>query len=142
MEQMNFHKQKLYSIIVAGVALIAMILPWVSISLGAFGGGSANGFRGWGILSLLGIAGVAVACLMGDKSKEFDEMYKKVVMGSFGAIAAGALIFFLRISSFGGGFGGVGSGFGLWLCLLAGLTGLGWGLGLIKLPNNKKPPTT
>lgn len=142
MEQMNFHKQKLYSLIVAGLALIAMILPWVSISLGAFGGGSVNGFRGWGILSLLGIAGVAVACLMGDKTKEFDEMYKKVAMGSFGAIAGGALIFFLRINSFAGGFGGVGSGFGLWLCLLAGLAGLGWVLGLIKLPNNKKPPTT
>ena len=142
MEQMNFHKQKLYSLIVAGIALIAMILPWVSFSFGVFGGGSANGFRSWGFLSLLGIAGVAVACLMGDKTKEFDEMYKKVVMGSFGAIAGGALIFFLRISSFGGGFGGVGSGFGLWLCLLAGLAGLGWILGLIKLPDNKKPPTS
>ena len=141
MEQMNFHKQKLYSLIVAGVALIAMLLPWLSISFGALGGGSANGFRSWGILSLIGIAGVAAACLMGDKTKEFDELYKKVAMGSFGAIAAGALIFFLRISSFGGGFGGVGSGFGLWLCFLAGLAGLGWVLGLIKLPNNKKPPT-
>jgi hypothetical protein len=140
MEQMNFHKQKLYSLIVAGVALLGMILPWMTFSFGGFGGGSANGFRSWGLLSLVGIIGVAAACFLGDKSKEFDEMYKKVAMGSFGAIAAGSLIFFIRINSVSGGFGGVGSGFGLWICLLAGLAGLGWVLGLIKLPDNKKGP--
>jgi hypothetical protein len=134
MENLNFHKQKLYSLIVAGVALIAMLLPWITTS---FGYGSGNGFRSWGLLSLLGIVGVGAACFMGDKTKEFDEMYKKVAMGSFAAIALGALIFFLRINSFGGF---VKSGFGLWLCLLAGLAGLGWVLGLIKLPDNKKPP--
>ncbi len=137
----GLHKQKLYSLIIGGVALIALILPWVSISLGGFGGGSANGLRSWGILSLLGIGGVAAACFMGDKTKEFDEMTKKIALGSFAAIAAGALIFFLRLSSYGGGFGGVKSGLGLWLCLIAGLAGLGWVMGLIKIPDSKKPPT-
>ncbi|HEY6503829.1 MAG TPA: hypothetical protein VIZ28_07645 [Chitinophagaceae bacterium] len=141
MENLNFHKQKLYSLIIAGVALIAMILPWASFSLGIFGGDSVNGFRSWGILSLFGVIGVAIACLLGDKSKEFDETFKKVALGSFGAIALGALLFFFRINSYGGGFGGVGSGLGLWLCLVAGLAGLGWVSGLVKLPDNKKPPS-
>jgi hypothetical protein len=139
MEQMNFHKQKLYCLIIAGVAFISLILPWVTVSYG-FASGSVNGFRSWGILSLLGVAGVAVSCFMGDKTKQFDENFKKIAMASFGAIALGALIFFLRLSSFGGGFGGVSGGFGLWICLVAGLAGLALVAGLIKL-ENKKPPT-
>jgi hypothetical protein len=136
MEQLNFHKQKLYSLIIAGVALIALILPW--ISLGLFG--SVNGFHSWGWLSFLGVAGIAVLCFMGDKTKEFDQTFKKAALGCFGAIGAGALIFFLRLSSYGGGFGGVGgSGFGLWLCLIAGVLGFLWISGLIKLPDIKKP---
>lgn len=134
----GMHKQKLYSLIVAGVALIAIILPWLTISFGGFGGGSANGFRSWGLLSVLGVGGVAVASFLGDKTKEFDETFKKVAMGSFAGIAAGALLFFLRISSIGGMGSAVKSGLGLWLCLLAGLAGLGWVLGLIKLPEAKK----
>jgi len=140
MEQLNFHKQKLYSLIIAGVALISLILPWVSFSFGGFGGGSANGFRSWGILSFLGVVGVAAASFLGDKAKEFDETFKKVAMASFGAIALGALIFFLRLSSAGGGFGSaVGAGLGLWLCLIAGVIGLLWVFGKIKLPDIKKP---
>jgi len=139
MEQMNFHKQKLYSLIVAVVAFISLILPWITISYG-FGSGSVNGFRSWGILSLLGIAGIAVACFMGDKTKPFDDNSKKIAMASFGAVALGALVFFLRLNSYGVGFGGVSAGFGLWICLLAGLVGIAWVAGLIKL-ENKKPPS-
>lgn len=130
---MNFHKQKLYSLIVAGAALISLILPWMTLPFF----GSVNGFRGWGLLSFLGVIGVVVACFMGDKTKTFDDTFKKVALASFAAIAAGALIFFLRISGIG-----LGSGFGLWLCFLAGLAGLGWVTGLIKLPDDKKPPVT
>lgn len=141
MEQMNFHKQKLYSLIIAGVALVAIILPWITVSLGGFGSSSANGFRGWGLLSVLGVGAVAAACFMGNKALAFDDTFKKVALGGFGAIAAGALLFFFRLNSVAGGFGGVSSGFGLWICLVAGLAGLGLVLGLIKIPDNKKPPT-
>jgi len=135
MEQMNFHKQKLYSLIFAGVALIALFLPWVSISMGIFGGGSANGFRSWGILSFIGVLGVAAACFLGNKTLPFDDTFKKVALGSFGAIALGALIFFIRLSD---GFG-ASAGFGLWITLVAGIVGLVWVLGKINLPDiNKK----
>ena len=143
MEQMNLHKQKLYSLIIAGVALISLLLPWITFSFGGFGGSSANGFRSWGLLTFVGVIGVAVACFMGDKTQQFDDTTKKIAMASFGAIALGAIIFFVRLSSVGGGFGSaVKAGFGLWLALLAGLAGLGWVFGLIKLPDNKKPPVS
>jgi hypothetical protein len=131
MEKMNFHKQKLYSLIFAGVALIAIFLPW--FSLGFFG--SVNGFRSWGMLSFFGTLGVAAACLLGDKALPFDDTFKKVALASFGAIVLGALIFFIKLSD---GFGSS-SGFGLWLTLIAGIAGLVWVLGKIKLPDIKKP---
>src|SRR5207247_7537039 len=139
MEQMNFHKQKLYSLIVSVVAFISLLLHWVSINYG-LGSGSINGFRSWGILSFLGIVGVAISCFLGDRTKQLDGDFKKIALASFCAIALGALIFFLRLNSFGGGFGGVGSGIGLWICLIAGLEGVAWVAGFIKL-ENKKPPT-
>lgn len=138
MEQLNLHKQKLYSLIIAGVALISLLLPWVSISLGIFGGGSVNGFRSWGILSLFGIIAVVAACFMNDKALPFDDMTKKIALAGFGAVAAGALIFFLRITS-SDSFGMASSGAGLWICLVAGAVGLVWVLGKIKLPDPKKP---
>ena len=136
MEQMNFHKQKLYSLIFAGVALIALFLPWVSISLGIFGGGSVNGFRSWGILSFFGVLGVAAACFLGNKALPFDDTFKKVALASFGAIALGALIFFLRI---GDTLGTASSGFGLWVTLIVGVVGIVWVLGKVNLPDIKKP---
>jgi len=128
-------KQKLYSLIVAGVALLSIFLPWITIKLGILGGNSANGLRGWGVLSLLSVGVVAAACFMGDKTKEFDANTKKIALGGFGGIALGALLFFIRKSSYGGGMlnDAVGTGFGLWLCLLAGIAGLAWVYGLIKL---------
>jgi hypothetical protein len=134
---LNLHKQRLYCLIAAGVALVSLLLPWVTVSLGGFGGGSVNGFRSWGLLSLLGVGAVAAASFMGNKSLPYDENLKKIAMGGFGGIALGALIFFFRISSYGGGFGGVSSGFGLWLCLVAGLAGLAFIMGFIKIPEKK-----
>lgn len=140
MEQVNFHKQKLYSLIIAGIALISLLLPWVSISMGILGDQSVNGFRSWGILSLLGVIGVAAACFLGDRSAPFDDTFKNVALGSFAAIALGALLFFLlKINSGTASIISVGSGIGLWLCLVAGVVGVVLVLGKIKLPDTKKP---
>ena len=138
MEQLNFHKQKMYALIVALVAFISLLLPWLTTGFG----GSLNGFRGLGLLSLLGIAAVVAFSFMGDKTKEYDANSKKLVMGGFGAMAAGALIFLLtKNSSYGGGiFGSIFKpGLGLWLCLITGLAGLALLTGIIKLPDNKPP---
>lgn len=132
MDQINLHRQKLYSLIVAGLSFISLLLPWMS--LGMFG--SVNGMRQWGLLSLLGVIGVAAACFMGDRAAQFDDMTKKVALGSFAAIALGALIFYFNMNS---GLFTPSTGFGLWLCLITGIAGFLWVLGIIKLPDNKKP---
>lgn len=141
MENLNLPKQKLYSLIIAGVALIALFLKWWSVGYGGFSAGT-NGLKSWGLLSLLGVGAVVAACFMGDKTKEFDANTKKIAMAGFGAVALGALLFFLRINSIGGGIASVSSGLGLWLCLAAGLAGLAWVFGLIKIADNKKPPVS
>lgn len=140
MEQLNFHKQKLYALIIALVAFISLLLPWLTAPFG----GSLNGFRGLGLLSLLGIGAVTALSFVGDKSKDYDANSKKLVMGGFGAITAGALIFLLtKNSTYGDGlFGSIlKPGIGLWLCIIAGLAGLALLLGIIKLPENKPPAT-
>jgi hypothetical protein len=149
MEQMSFHKSKLYSLIIAGVALVALILPWISVEF--FGvSKSWNGFRGWGILSLTGIIGVIALSFMGNKSEEYNSDFKKYIAFAFGAIALGALLFFLRKNAVAGGgasstmFGDMSdiikTGIGLWICLIAGIAGLGLHFGFIKVQT--KPPVT
>jgi hypothetical protein len=142
MEQMNFHKQKLYSLIAAGVALVSLLLPWISISfLGS--SQSWNGLRNWGILSLIGVAGIVALSLIGKKEEDYTPEYKKYIMICFGAVAAGALLFFLRKNSVAGGFDNlVKTGIGLWLCLIAGLAGLVLSYGLIKIENKSETTTT
>ncbi len=147
MEQMNFHKQKLYSLIIAGIALVALLLPWISIDfLGA--SKSWNGLRGWGILSVAGVGAVAALSFMGNKPDDYTAENKKYVMGAFAAIALGAVLFFLRKNSVAGGgdIGGFGdlikTGIGLWLCLVAGLAGLALNYGLIKIENKPANNTT
>lgn len=64
----------MYSLIIAGVAFISLLLPWLTAK--GFGG-SLNGFRESGILSLLGVGTVVAICFMRDKTKEFDTNLKK-----------------------------------------------------------------
>jgi hypothetical protein len=142
MEQMNFHKQKLYSLIAAGIALVALLLPWVSISfLGA--SQSWNGLRGWGLLSLVGVVGVGALSFMGNKAEDYTAEYKKYMMIAFGAIVGGAVLFFIRKNSVVGGIDNlVKTGIGLWLCLVAGLAGLALNYGLIKIESKSETTTT
>ena len=129
---MNFHKQKLYALILAGVGLLSLLLPWRSLP---FLGSVTNGFSGVGIISLLGVIGVIVASFMGDKTKEYDQNSKMIAMGSFGALALGAL--FTLLTKYHGV--STNAGLGIWLAIIAGLVGLGWVTGIIKLPNPPPP---
>jgi hypothetical protein len=140
MENLGFHKSKLYSLILAAVALISMILPWFSVkAAGGFGGGygiSKNGFGSWGLLVLAGIALVAAACFMGDKAKGFDDMGKKLALGGFGAMVGGSVIYLIRILTVGGGYVKMSPGIGLFLGLAAGAIGLLLLLGIVKVPKS------
>ncbi|MFN8291069.1 MAG: hypothetical protein U0U70_12500 [Chitinophagaceae bacterium] len=134
----TLHEKKLYSLFGGAAALLGLILPWATVSYGGFGGGaSQNGFAGFGFLSLLGIVGVVVSSLMGDKLKDYDKNMKLVAICSFAAIALGAFIGMMQISSGNRGFGGVKTGIGIFLTILAGGAGILWVTDIIKLP--KKP---
>jgi hypothetical protein len=142
MEQMNFHKRKLYALLAAGIALVSLLLPWVTVSfLGA--SQSANGFQGWGLLSFLGILGVAGLSFLGNKTIDYTPEFKKYVMIAFAAIVLGAILFLLRKNSINGGLFSdvVKTGIGLWICLIAGLAGLALIYGLIKTATTDNHPT-
>jgi len=134
MQNFGFHKSKLYSLILAAVGLISLLLPWISASYGGFASYTHNGFGGWGILVLLGIGGVAAACFMGNKAGPFDEMGKKIVMGGFGAMVLGSALFLLRILTSGHGI--LKPGFGLFIGLAVSVIGLLLVLGKISVPKS------
>ncbi|HWR33296.1 MAG TPA: hypothetical protein VN451_07220 [Chitinophagaceae bacterium] len=148
MENLNLNKQKLYALIIAGVALISLFLPWASVSIRGYGGNSVNGLKGWGFLALAGVASVVVASLMEDKTKEYMGNMKMIAMGGFGAMILAAVVTFIRLSSAKGkggelDFGGmvkVSAGLGLFLCAIAGVLGLLWVMGIVKLPQKPAPP--
>jgi hypothetical protein len=153
MENLNLHKQKLYALIIAGVGLISLFLPWAWASFkirgyGA-GGGSTNGLKDFGLLALAGIAAVVVASLMEDKTKEYMGNMKMIAMGGFGAMVLGAVIVFSKLSSFiklssaKGKVVGleVSAGLGLFLCAIAGILGLLWIMGIVKMPQKPSSPT-
>ena len=136
----NLHQQKLVTLIIGAVAFIGMILPWSVTNFGGFmAKQTSNGFAGWGILALFGIAGVVVSSLFGDKTREFDQTFRYVAIGSFVAIILGAFIPFMQIVN-GGGFG-VKSGIGVWFCIIGGILGLLWVTGVIKM-NFKMPSSS
>jgi len=150
MENLNLHKQKLYALIIAGVALIALFLPWATVSVRGYGygGGSTNGLKGWGLLAVAGIAAVAVASFMEDKTKEYMGQMKMIAMGGFGAVILAGVITFIRLSSAKGkggelDFGGavkVSAGLGLFLCIAAGVIGLLFVMGIVKMPQKPAAP--
>jgi hypothetical protein len=142
----GLHKQKLYCLIAAGVGLIALLLPWITIGGFAY----RKGFDSWGFLAVAGVAGVIAASFLGDKTKPYEGQFKQIALGSFAAIALAGVITFLTKNSIGGGRRGIGygdievnmgrfikPGFGVWLAILVGVAGVLFLMGIIKIPDNK-----
>lgn len=135
------HKNKLYSLILGAVALVGMILPWASASMGQFGSRSmGNGFQGWGILSLFGLIAVVVSSLAGDKLRDYDTNMKYLAIGAFSAISLGALIAFMQLNGSTQLGMSVKSGIGVWFVIIPGVLGLLWVTGVIKFTNSPRPP--
>jgi hypothetical protein len=131
----GLHKQKMYCLIGAGIALIAIFLPWM-VAKGGYGY-NVNGLKSWGLISLLGVIGVIAACFMSDKSKPFEGQTRQIALGSFGAIALGALLFLLRILTAGAVSRYFSPGLGLFLALIVGVVGLLFLMGKVKIPDSK-----
>jgi hypothetical protein len=88
----GLHKSKMYSLILAGLALVSLLLPWITVSARGFGVGySHNGFGGWGYLALLGVAAAIASCFMGDKTKAYDDMSKKSHLEALALLPVGQL---------------------------------------------------
>ena len=107
------NKQRLAILIVAGLGVVATLLPWASIS--AFGfSASANGLQAgwWGYANLILFAGAGVLGFLGDRSAKVAGNTRTliVVLG----IAAAVLMFILSMKP------GMGA-FGLWLAILSGI---------------------
>lgn len=179
MQNFNLHKVKLFALAEAGIALLGLFLTWTIEKVGGqamnqMGGGgmgqmgqmgqmqmmnampatTQNGFNSWGWLSLVGVIVVVLATLMtGDKTKDYDRNSKNIVLAAFLAIAAGALIYYFRLSSVGkdaamlyqqqyGISYSASAGIGLWSTLAAGAIGLAWVSGLLNKLNTPPPPST
>src|SRR5687768_13310537 len=165
MQKINIHQKKLLAIAEAAIAFIALLLPWTKYKVGqtvnmydmyGIGGGaggainSDNGFRSWGWLVVLGIVGVIICSILRDVTKDYDKQMKMGAIGSFAAIAIGALAYLLALNSTGalqdpyGRPVSVSAGMGLWTALLAGVIGILWVTGILEqlsAKNKAIPPS-
>ena len=113
---MNFQtmsKQRKMILIAAAVGLIAVFLPWWSISLGVFGGGSVNGMHNEGIIVFLAFLAAVVLSVVGDQSKNLDQTNWMLTLIAGGLAAIISLITFVNAPPIGD------RGIGLYLSLIA-----------------------
>lgn len=100
-------------LIAAAIGVIAMFLPWWSISMGIFGGGSINGMHGEGIIVFLCFIGAIVLALMGDQTKNLTQSSWMLALIAGGLAAIISFITFLNVPELAD------RGIGLYLALLA-----------------------
>jgi len=122
---MNFQtmsKQRKGMLIISAVGIIAVFLPWVTISVMGLSQ-STNGFRGVGILVFLAFIVSGILSLAGDQARSLDRTMWT------GALIAGAIALVFTgislINNSGGagdfGFADKGFGIGIWIALAASL---------------------
>jgi hypothetical protein len=123
------HKQRMLSLVIAGAALIFMLLPWWTLK-SEFLNVSVNGLRGVGLISVIGIVLAIIMALVGDRSKPYiGKSQVTLAMISSGLIMMGALLNALISWDKDSGTMGIGT----WLTLVAGLVGLSIASGLVKM---------
>jgi hypothetical protein len=138
---MNFQimtKQRKFTLIAAAAGIIAVFLPWATVSIGILGDQSVNGFHSYGIGAFIGFVAAAVVALLGSHTTPFDKTRWMLSLIT-GVIALLFIVIFIgNISNaVGGGFGmiSVGMGIGIWIALAAALAivTFGW---LFKSPDD------
>jgi len=98
---------------------------------------SKNGFSGMGLIAVLGIVGVIAASFMGDKTKAYEGQSKQIALGSFGAIALGAVLSLVTKMKILGYPVPSNPGIGAFLAIAVGAAGLLFLMGIVKIPDNK-----
>ena len=124
----RIHKQRVFSLVFAGIIFFAMMLPWIVVNyggIGNLGGGrlSYNGFELRSFLTFIGMLGVVICSLSGDKSSRLKKNLKLTAGISFCVALTGTLIVLWEVKGNKEGFG-IRPGIGLWISILAGVTGL------------------
>jgi hypothetical protein len=134
------HKQRKYILIASAVGIIALFLPWTTVSVGIFGvsnSESTNGFHSYGIAVFFAFAATGVVAFLGEKEKQLSQnMWLAALAG--GAVALlFSLIFWVAGSGTYANYGFVEAhrGVGAWIAPLAaaGIVAFTW---MLKKPTD------
>ena len=124
------HKHRIFIIAASAVAILGSFLPWASASAGALGSMTVSGTQGDGwLIIFLAIVSIVLSCLKNYK-KPMEKPFAigVIVIGAIQTIIS--IIDVININKYAVNFGGFGIslGFGLILCLLAGIATVATGL--------------
>ena len=124
------HKHRIFIIAASAVAILGSFLPWASASAGALGSMTISGTQGDGwLIIFLAIVSIVLSCLKNYK-KPMEKPFAigVIVIGAIQTIIS--IIDVININKYAVNFGGFGIslGFGLILCLLAGIATVATGL--------------
>ncbi|RYG51098.1 MAG: hypothetical protein EOO01_09225 [Chitinophagaceae bacterium] len=97
MDFQTMNKQRKYLLIIAGIGIIAMFLPWIRISIMGIVAGSTNGMHDTGILVFLCFLGCGILAFLGDQSKPLDKTMWMITMVLAGIAAIIMLIWLFRM---------------------------------------------
>ena len=123
---MNFqtmNKQRKFILIAAFAGVIAVFLPWTTISVGFLGYGasqSMNGFHGYGIVVFIAFVVAGIVNVLGTQTEPLDKTTWLI------AICAGLAALLFTIIAMQSGTGSMGfvdakAGFGIWIAIAASL---------------------
>ena len=88
-------------LIAAAVGVISMFLPWISLDLGIFGGGSINGMHGSGILVFLCFLAAGAIAYLGDQTTNLNQTNWMIALVAGGVAALIMVINFFDSASSG-----------------------------------------
>lgn len=91
------NKQRKYLMILSGIGIIAMFLPWIRISIMGIVAGSSNGMHDTGILVFLCFLGCGLISLMGDQAKPLEKTMWMICMLLAGVAALIMIVHFFRM---------------------------------------------
>lgn len=160
MQQINLHKQRLITIIIAILGLIFLFLPWVRNSAEGFQGSSNMGYAIWGgvISAIAFAAAIAISLLMGNKMQAFDKQGKLITIIAFAIALLFTIIVLIVASGSENQMTNMGfpvqvkksAGIGVWLTLILEIGGLVFISGILdqllqqkagmNVPNQAPPP--
>ena len=97
MDFQTMNKQRKYLLIISGIGIIAMFLPWIRVSVLGIVAGSTNGMHDTGILVFLCFLGCGIIAFMGDQVKTLEKTMWMITMLLAGLAALIMVIHFFRM---------------------------------------------